>query len=306
MTRRLPVSIVVCTRNRARSLSGTLAYYERIAAEVAWELIVVDNGSTDETSDILQCFSTTTRITFRFITEPRPGASRGRNLGYRHAEGQIIAFTDDDCYPRADFVDALQVSFSTAAIDYLGGRILLFDPNDYPVTIQTSKIRRVFAPGTFISAGLIHGANMAVRREVMAKIGGFDERLGPGTPFPCEDVDLLTRASFAGFTGVYDPRPVIYHHHQRQSLEQVRTLKRLYDHGRGAYYAKGLLNPVQRRKASGVWLRSVCRRVFRVGRPARSNWMILFHELQGAVSYLWMRARDGGSSQPADRGLTVQ
>jgi glycosyltransferase involved in cell wall biosynthesis len=303
---RVAVSIVVCTRNRAAILATTFAHYERIVANAAWELIVVDNGSADETSEILRAFAAMTRIRFCVMTEPRRGASRARNLGYRQAEGQIVAFTDDDCYPRADFVNALHASFNAATIDYLGGRILLFDPNDYPVTIQPSEIRRTFSPGTFLCPGLLQGANMAVRREVMAEIGGFDERLGAGTAFPCEDIDLLTRASFSGFIGIYDPGVVVSHHHRRQSMEQVRILKRFYDYGRGAYYAKGLLNPVQRRKASGLWLRSVCRHTFSFGPLARGNRRVVLHELQGAARYLAMRASEANGSEPAEGDLTVQ
>ena len=126
-------------------------------------------------------------------------------------------------------------------------------------------------------------------------LGGFDESIGAGTRFPCEDLDLLTRASFAGFTGVYDPRPVVLHHHRRQSLEQVQALERHYDHGRGAYYAKALLTPKQRGKAAGIWSRSTCKRMINAFRKPPEA-LITFRELQGAIDY-WgvrFRARIGG------------
>jgi glycosyltransferase involved in cell wall biosynthesis len=284
----LDLSIVVSTRNRARYLTQMLSSYERIATEASWELIVVDNGSSDETPEFLHRFSEAAKIPLRHFYEPRPGGSRGRNYGWRHATGRVIAFTDDDCYPQADFVDAIRANFVPASIGYLGGRILLFDPRDHPITIQPNGSRLVFPPGTFIYAGAILGANIAVRKDVMMALGGFDELIGSGTRFPCEDLDLLTRASFAGFTGVYDPRPVVLHHHRRQSQEQVQALERLYAHGRGAYYAKGLLTPKQRGKALGTWCRSTCKRMITAFR-APPEALICFRELQGAIDYWGVR-----------------
>lgn len=287
MAQQLELSIVVSTRNRAGYLAQTLGFYERIATEAAWELIVVDNGSMDNTPEILHRFRAGTRISIRHFNEPHPGASRGRNLGWQFAEGKVIAFTDDDCYPSTDFVDALLANFTLTTIGYLGGRILLFDPHDYPITIQPSESRLVFAPRTFISPGAIQGANMAVRKDVLMALGGFDELLGAGTCFPCEDLDLLTRASFAGFVGVYDPRPVILHHHRRQSREQVQALRRHYDRGVGAYYAKALLTPGQRGKAAYRWCRSTGKSIT----DKSANGFSGHRELHGAIDYWGMRFR---------------
>ena len=101
------VSIVLSTRNRAGFLPEALRSHEQIITDVPWELVVVDNGSTDATRQVLREFARTTRITFRTVTESRPGLSCARNTGWRTAEGDLIAFTDDDCYPAADFVTAM-------------------------------------------------------------------------------------------------------------------------------------------------------------------------------------------------------
>ena len=296
MTRRPDISIVVCTRNRAPYLTQTLRFYEQVVSKPNWELIVVDNGSSDETPEVLDRFASATRVAIRRLAEPRTGASRARNLGWQHAEGEIIAFTDDDCYPQADYVDALWVNFASNAVGYLGGRVLLFTRDDYPITIQPREERLVFPPGSFISTGVIQGANIAVRKDVLTALGGFDDLLGAGTRFPCEDVDLLSRASFAGIAGVYDPRPVIFHHHRRQSREQVQALARYYDRGRGAYYAKALLTPGQRSKAARSWCRRTGRELINKFR-VQGNGLISFRELQGAIEYCWMRARAGVTSE---------
>ena len=79
---------------------------------------------------------------------------------------------------------------------------------------------------------------MFVKREVFEKIGLFNEDMGAGTEFPCEDIEWACRASLGGFEGILIPDIIIYHHHQRKtnSLEALKVLES-YDVGRGAYYA---------------------------------------------------------------------
>ena len=129
---------------------------------------------------------------------------------------------------------------------------------------------------------------MAARRSVLEALGGFDELLGAGTPYPSEDVDLVSRASAAGWRGVYDPRPVVAHHHRRRSDSQVDTLRHAYDLGRGAYYAKCLADPKRRGKAWRVWLKSLLRSAAAAPASKRARAQIA-GELKGAFGYL--RAR---------------
>ena len=75
------LSIVLCTRNRATYLPATLESYENLKSAVVWELVIVDNGSTDGTAECLKAFSGRTRIRHHFIEESRPGLSRARNAG---------------------------------------------------------------------------------------------------------------------------------------------------------------------------------------------------------------------------------
>jgi GT2 family glycosyltransferase len=142
-------------------------------------------------------------------------------------------------------------------IGFLGGRILLFDTLDYGITIQESQQRRDFRPSTFIAPGEVHGANMAFKRTALERIGGFNERLGAGTPFPIEDIDAAAAALWAGIPGVYDPRAVVYHHHGRRSEREAQKLMRSYDAGRGAYYTKYILRRDSRSEYARAWIRSI-------------------------------------------------
>ena len=117
--------------------------------------------------------------------EPREGVSFARNKGIELACGPFIAFTDDDCYPRQDYIDSLFARLSgNSELGFVGGRVLLFDPEDYPVTIQTHNALVQLNPGEFLSAGFIHGANFAFRQSALVQARGFDVRLGTGTRFP--------------------------------------------------------------------------------------------------------------------------
>ena len=241
------LSLVICTRNRASQLDQSLKSLLRLRSGRSWQLVVVDNGSTDDTQLVLERFRTHFTHEFTLVVEPRPGLGTARNRGWTNARGEIVAFTDDDCYPDEHFLMSVESCFNEdSRLGFAGGRVLLHDPTDYTITIQTESCRQEILPGQFIPAGLIQGANFACRRAALADVSGFDERFGAGTLFPCEDVDILARMSVRGWPGVYDPRLLVYHHHRRKSEEEVLRLKKQYDRGRGAYYAKCMLNPALR------------------------------------------------------------
>jgi glycosyltransferase involved in cell wall biosynthesis len=245
----------VCTRNRGPQLAEALPHFASLRSRVPWELLIVDNGSTDSTREILLDFESATSIQVRLLHEPTPGLSRARNTGWRSAAADIVAFTDDDCYPAPDYLDQIWDVFQTQSIGFLGGRILLHDPTDFPITIQLRNDSIALEPRTLIPHGLIHGANMAMRKQLLNALGGFDEMLGAGTPFPSEDLDFTSKALAAGFRGVYHPGPMVYHHHRRRTRAQAQSLDRTYQIGRGAYYMKCLLDPSRRLLVakSGYW-----------------------------------------------------
>lgn len=278
----MDLSLVVCTRNRAAQLPDCLKAIAATQTRHDWELVLVDNGSTDDTPAILRQFQASHGLNIRLVTEPVAGLSRARNAGWQATRGAYIAFTDDDCYIDPTYLQQIADCFDAdPRLGYLGGRILLFDPTDLRITIQERTRREALLPGVFLPAGLIQGANFAFRRSALEEIGGFDEHLGAGTPFPCEDVDAIARASAAGWNGAYDPRPLVYHHHRRKTEAERDKLMAQYDHGRGAYYAKSLLRRRHRGVYAKHWLRAM-------RHQARGT---TFREFVAAMKYLLMRAR---------------
>jgi glycosyltransferase involved in cell wall biosynthesis len=247
----MQLSLVICTRNRSSRLAESLRSLTRLRYADPWELVIVDNGSKDETQDVIKSFRESLPV--KTVIEPRAGLGRARNRGLTISQGDIVAFTDDDCYPAEDFLTSVvRCLEEDPRLGFIGGRVLLYDPEDYRTAVQEKACRQDLRPGEFLPAGLIHGANLACRRTALESVNGFDERFGAGALFVCEDVDVMARMLARGWPGAYDPRPLVYHHHGRKTRMEAVPVKRQYDKGRGAYYAKCMLNP----KLRTVYLRS--------------------------------------------------
>ena len=281
----MTVSLVVSTRNRGVRLGDFFASLTRLAPPAeSWELILVDNGSTDGTADAIHRFAASASFPVRYVRAATPGLSHARNAGLRHAGGRIVAFTDDDCYPHPDYLRAIVEVFERHPAGIIGGRVVLHDPEDARVGVKDAPEAFEISPGQFVRAGVMHGANMAVRREVLEQIGGFDPLLGAGTRCMAgEDTDFIARALWAGWTVRYDPRPVVAHHHGRKGPDADRQ-RRSYDRGRGAYYGKWLLDRRARKTYLREWYYSLRRAIRKqdlgpFGRELAGAWRYLLDRL---------------------------
>jgi glycosyltransferase involved in cell wall biosynthesis len=254
----LAISLVICTRNRAIQLERCLTNLTQLACPEKWELVIVDNGSSDNTQEVIERFRGSLTCQVTLAIEPTAGLGRARNLGWRTSCGDLISFTDDDCYPDRNFLcTVLQAFHGNPLLGFIGGQIRLHDPTDFRITIQEHDRRKYFPPCSFIPTGWIQGANFAFRRDAIAASRGFDEMFGAGALFACEDIDMVARLSADGWEGAYDPGPIVYHHHGRKTDDEVSRLMRQYDRGRGAYYAKSLLNPALRATTFKHWYWSI-------------------------------------------------
>jgi glycosyltransferase involved in cell wall biosynthesis len=239
------LSLIICTRDRRRQLAPCLEAVRRISFERSWELILVDNGSTDDTAAVAQEFIGSTSIQAVYLFEPKPGKSTGLNTALKFAQGQILAFTDDDCYPAPDFLSRVWSAFDDPSVGYIGGRIIMHDPADHPIKIIESMTRFTFPAGSFVWSGCVKGANMAFRRRVLLDIGGFDPLFGPGALFPsAEEADAAGRASAMGWRGEYHPEVAVRHHYGPKAADAT-VLWKEYAIGRGAYHMKLLLKDHQ-------------------------------------------------------------
>jgi glycosyltransferase involved in cell wall biosynthesis len=254
-TREVEVSIVICTRNRASRLPRTLGALRALRSQHAYEVIWVDNASSDNTAAVLKSELADDSMA-RYIFGERMGLGAARNTGWKASRGKIVAFTDDDCYPSPDYVDALIAAFfDYPDVGVIGGRILLYNPQHARITIEEGQSPHLFPRRSFLHPGLLQGANIAFRRAALEAIDGIDPELGAGTPFPCEDIDAVTAALWAGFDARFDPRPVVQHDHGRVEAD-VPSLLRSYDRGRGSFFAKYILRSDTRAVYVVRWLRS--------------------------------------------------
>jgi hypothetical protein len=233
------LSLIICTRNRADALQRCLNDLSVSELDdVQGELILVDNGSSDDTPDVMQRFAAQATCPVTIVEEPTAGLSRARNAGLTHADGDIIAFTDDDCYLGDDYFRIARHVFTNGSYSYCGGRILLYDTSDAAYGLREQETFELVPAHSFIPTGYFQGANLVVHRRVFDAVGQFDTRLGAGTPFRCEDVEFIARASQAGFAGAHVPELVVYHHHGRKPGADIEHLAAANDYARGAYYAK--------------------------------------------------------------------
>lgn len=280
------VSLVICTRNRLAGLERAIDAALKIETTHTWELVVVDNGSSDGTSDYLGSLRRGLPVSIETVYEPRVGLSFARNAGWRAARGDIVSFSDDDCSIASNFIDAVIDAFlQDPNIVAIAGKI-------YDETRPGDRQRTVFAPYSFIAAGKVEGANMSFRRQSLELINGFDTRLGAGTKFPAEDIDAFAALLWSGIATAYDPGPVVYHHHDspsfsaissgRKNIDEARRVMRGYDAGRGAYYAKYLLRKDSFFPYLRAWIRSTKPFSPWTGNRISSTW----REFNAAVKFL--------------------
>jgi glycosyltransferase involved in cell wall biosynthesis len=240
------LSVIICTRDRRPSLMRCLKSITDSGEASAWpvemEVVVVDDGSQDGTAEAVQPLAAAERRTaIRLIRQPGRGLSAARNTGVANARGALLAFIDDDCIASPGYVSELIARFAGERDLVLrGGRVLLGDPHDAPLTInpstRTERLDRRHDVG-----GFILGCNMAMRREALERLGPFDERLGAGSSLLSgEDTDLIIRAVDAGIPVEFTGDMTVHHFHGRRTREQVLRAQRNYNIGNGALMAKHL------------------------------------------------------------------
>jgi len=214
-------SIVIATYNRAADLRDTLASLAALRPCGDWEVIVVDNNSTDGTRAIVEDAAETFPVPLHYLFETEQGRSPALNAGIRHASGEIIVTTDDDVRVDADWLDTAAEGLARHGCDYVGGRVLPIWGGPRPAWLPDhgGKHWAVIALldygaepiefGTRVPLGV----NMAFTRAAFDRAGLFDTRTGrkAGTLLGQEVREWCIRARAAGVRGFYIPDMAVRH-----------------------------------------------------------------------------------------------
>ncbi|MEJ2409320.1 MAG: glycosyltransferase [Novosphingobium sp.] len=183
-----------------------------------FEVIVVDNGSTDATVDIARSFEGV-----EVLVERRPGSYAARNLGLGRACGRFVAFTDADCRPDPHWLKrALEAAVRYPDAGVLAGHIDLFDEGRGTSALFFEYERLFSFPQSFAARGNCATANWMSPREIFAELGGFDERLKSGG-----DREMALRIRDAGYALAYVPGMVVSHPVRATRADLVLKRKRL-------------------------------------------------------------------------------
>ena len=214
-------SVVIATYNRAADLRGTLESLAGLRPRGEWELIVVDNNSSDGTRAAVDAAARTFPAPLRYVFEREQGRSPALNAGIRLASGAIIATTDDDVRVDADWLDRAAEGLDRLDCDYVGGRVLPIWGAAPPAWLPArgGKHWAVIALLDYGAAPLEFGArvplgvNMAFRREAFDRAGLFDPHTGrkAGTLLGQEVREWCIRARAAGVRGFYVPDLAVHH-----------------------------------------------------------------------------------------------
>lgn len=320
----MKISVAICTRNRAQSLARTLESLTalRPLSDASWELLIIDNGSHDETPEVVQRFSD--RLPIRRVFESEGGLSRARNRAIDEATGEYIVWTDDDVLVDPDWLVAYAEAFRAypdAAV--FGGKILpRFDqPTPKWFSLAVPLLGALLAHRDFGDASIAlqspgtipYGANYGIR---MREQRGFkyDPELG-ASPYHRrlgEETTVIASILDSGRKGVWIPRSIVYHciSTERQTIAHVIDYYRSV--GATAAFAE---SPYRCRLWLGVprwlWLRLLRRflryHYDRLSKPPET-WVLSLmkygHDI-GRFDHWWRLAKKPALNMPSQMRIPV-
>jgi GT2 family glycosyltransferase len=300
------ISAIVCSYNGARTIRDTLEWLGKLEYP-SYEVIVVNDGSTDATPDIARRFGV------RVIDTPNRGLSRARNAGLAAAAGEIVAYIDDDAYPDPHWFTYLATAFTTTDHAGIGGPNIP-PPRGGPIAACVAN-----APGGPIHVLLsddvaehIPGCNMAFRRDRLQAIGGFDPQFRRAG----DDVDVCWRLQARGWTLGFSASAMVWHHRRNSIRAYLRQqigygdaeamLERKWPEKynaaghvswSGRLYGKGLTRALvyRARIYHGTWGSAPFQSVYRDSQPGMASltlmpeWYLLVAALAGLslLGLLW-------------------
>lgn len=247
----MKLTVIVCTYQRCDSLAKALESVARstLPSGVEWEVLVVDNNSSDGTRQVVEDFCRRYPARFRYLFEPRQGKSHALNAGIQGACGDVLAFTDDDVTVEPTWLQNLTEALQNGEWAGTCGRVLP-ERSFSPPPWLSLEGRYPLGPLALFDLGSEaaeltvppFGNNMAFRKEIFAMYGGFRTDLGPrpGSEIRDEDTEFGSRLLSAGERLRYEPSAVVYHAVPEKRVQKRYFLDWWFDKARAEIRQSGL------------------------------------------------------------------
>ena len=248
MSEKIEISVIVPTLNRAASLARALASFVTQDMDPdLFEVLVVDNGSSDDTQDVAESFEGKIKQ-LRYVHEPEPGLHCGRHRGLREARGDLLVYADDDIAAFSTWLSAIRRSFRDSNVALVGGKILPEYEDEPPYWLRRLWRRRGqhgrampylsildFGETSLMTDPYyIWGCNFGVRREAVLKAGGFHpDGMPPAKRFYRGDGETWISDVVVAkeWRALYEPDASVYHYIPAARMTQEYFFQRAYDEG---------------------------------------------------------------------------
>jgi len=249
----LDISVIICTYNRCDMLATVLRSLAALDVDprLSWEVMVVDNNSTDRTREVVEQAAAEGLGNLRYLFEGRQGKSHALNSAIEAAEGEILAFTDDDVTVHPGWLTGLKSTFDRYPCLGAGGKIIATFDCTPPSWLRLDIPRPFLSPLVSFDHGETpsvlreepYGANMAFRKEAFHRYGLFRTDLGPvkGNPMgKGEDSEFASRLLAAGEVMMYAADAIIYHPVEKKRMQKKYFEQWYYNFGRASMARTGL------------------------------------------------------------------
>ncbi len=284
------LTVIVSTYNRSQMLGRALrGLLDQTAPQTSYEILVVDDGSTDDTPQTIASAEASAPDRLRSLRQRNKGPAAARNLGVGEARGQIVLFTGDDCLPDRRLIEEHLIAHDRAGDVGVVGHVT-WHP-ELPLTPFMAFLEQGAQFGFHqiqdpdnVAVWHFYTANCSVRRHWIEEVGGFDEDFKHAA---FEDVELAYRMQQRGLRIIYHPAARTYHHHET-TLEQHLHRQRLCGRAAALFSRKHPELKVQ----------------LGVAHSARATTALKLFEAASEYAYA-LGVRDGlrGEEPPAEQGL---
>lgn len=274
------LTVLLATRNRSRVFASVLESFCQLRPPSSgWKLLVVDNGSTDQTGRTIASFAN--RLPLQSLTEPKPGKNFALNAGLALVEGDLVVLTDDDVFPHADWLVELRSAADTQPdFSMFGGSVVPRWEVPPPSWIEWADHGAAYAitdpawkEGP-ITPDCIWGPNMAVRAKVFQSDVRFNPFMGPrGSNYlQGGDTELTRRLHQLGHKAWHVRKAVVEHFIRKEQLDKAWVMRRAIRHGRGEFRL-GQTEELYSRKLLWGVPRYLYRKLYQEAREMTKAWL---------------------------------